>query len=228
MSGNRTSGARGKALALAVLLLFAQAAGAYEVPLDSRTVREAYFLGQRNDEKTALFLAQYEHVLPLPEKGPHVAEIELRTPYAQVVAVSRDHTVGYSSQQAAEEYRKRGDIVRVRVLLRLTATYSLILEPKLEISVNETPGASLRPDDFWKDFGYELRQDDLPVKPLSIRGEAVYGPEYPHSNHAWVMTGAQVWLEYAAADVASAPCEFEVATPDGQRVIVKFDLQKLR
>ncbi|MBZ5526393.1 MAG: hypothetical protein LAN71_00625 [Acidobacteriia bacterium] len=224
MSRNRSSGARGKALALAALLLLAQAASAYEAPLDSHTVRDAYFLGQRNDEKTALFLAQYEQVLPLPEKGPHVAEIELHTPYAQIVAVSRDHTVGYSSQQAAADYRKRGDTIRVRILLRLTPTYPLEIAPKLEITVHEIPGATARSEDFWKDFGYELRQDDLPVQPLSIRGEAVYAGE----NHASHMIGAQVWLEYAAEDVASQMTEFEVATPDGQRVIVKFDLEKLR
>lgn len=228
MSMNRESGARGKALALAALLLLSQTARAYEVPLSGHSLRDAYFLGQRNDEKTARFLAQYEHVLPLPERGPHVAEIELHTPYAEVVAVSRNHTVGYSSQQAAADYRKRGDTIRVRVLLRLTVTYPLVIDPKFEISVNEIPGASLRPEDFWKDFGYELRQDDVPVKPLSIRGEPIYGRPYAHASHVWQMTGAQVWLEYAAEDVASVPSDFEVATPDGQRVIVKFDLEKLR
>lgn len=217
---NRKSGVRGSALALAALLFLPQAARAYEAPLSGQSVRDAYFLGQRNDEKTARFLAQYKRVLPLPEKGPHVAEIELHTPYAEIVAISRSRTTGYSSQQAAGDYRKNGDTIRVRILLLLTPTYPLVIKPKFEISVQETPGASLRPEDFWKDFGYELRQDDLPVKPLSIRGEPVYSP--------WQMTGAQVWIEYAAEDVASEASDFEVATPDGQRVIVKFDLEKLR
>ncbi len=212
----------------AVMGTLSQSCFAYEAPLSEQSVREAYFLGQRNDEKTARFLAQYEHVLPLPEKGPHVAEIELHTPYAQVVAISRSRTVGYSAQQAAADYRKRGDTIRVRILLLLTPTYPLVVAPKFEISVHETPGASLRPEDFWKDFGYELRQDDVPVKPLSIRGEPVYSRTSAHADHSWQMTGAQVWLEYAAEDVASVASDFEVATPDGQRVIVKFDLEKLR
>ena len=114
-----------------------------------------------------------------------------------MVAVSRDHTVGYSSQQAAEDYRKRGDILRVRVLLLLTPTYPLEIAPKLEITVHEIPGATARSEDFWKDFGYELRQDDLPVKPLSIRGEAAYSGD----SRNYSMTGAQVWLEYAAENV---------------------------
>jgi hypothetical protein len=228
MSRNRSSGARGKALALAALLLFSPAAYSYDAPLDSHSVRDAYFLGQRNDEKTALFLAQYERVLPLPEKGPHVAEIELRTPYAQIVAGSRGRTDSYSAQQAAEDYRKRGDTIRVRILLLLTRTYPLVIEPKLEISMQEKAGASLQPHDFWKDFGYELRQNNVPVKPLSVDGEAIYSHHNQLDDVSVQMTGAQVWLEYAAEDVASHMTEFEVATPDGQRVIVKFDLEKLR
>jgi len=219
---------RSAAVLLALLLLSSQPVHAYEVSLDSHTVRDAYFLGQRNDEKTALLLAQYEHVLPLPEKGPHVAEIELRTPYAQVVAGSRGRTDSYSAQQAAEDYRKRGDTIRVRVLLLLTRTYPLVIDPKLEITVQEKPGATMRSLDFWKDFGYELRQNNATVKPLSIDGEATFSHHNQIDDYSVQMTGAQVWLEYAAEDVASAPCEFEVATPDGQRVIVKFDLEKLR
>jgi hypothetical protein len=219
---------RSAAVLLALLLLSSRPAGAYEVPLRSYTVRDAYFLGQRNDEKTALFLAQYERVLPLPEKGPHVAEIELRTPYAQIVAGSRGRTDSYSAQQAAADYRKRGDTIRVRILLKLTRTYPLVIEPKLEISVNEKPGATMRSHDFWKDFGYELRQNDATVKPLSIDGEAIFSHHNQIDDYSVQMTGAQVWLEYAAKDVASQMSDFEVATPDGQRVIAKFDLEKLR
>ena len=219
---------RSAAALLALLLLSSQPAGAFDAPLDSHSVRDAYFLGQRNDEKTALFLAQYEHVLPLPEKGPHVAEIELHTPYAQIVTGSRGRTDSYSAQQAAADYRKRGDTIRVRILLKLTRTYPLVIEPKLEITVHEKPGATLRSHDFWKDFGYELRQNDVPVKPLSIDGEALFSHHNQLDDTSVQMTGAQVWMEYAAADVASRMSEFEVATPDGQRVIVKFDLEKLR
>ena len=71
-------------LALAAVLLAAQALFAYEVPLSSHSVREAYFLGQRNDQKTAEFFAPYKKPQPLPQSGPHVAEIALLTPYAQV------------------------------------------------------------------------------------------------------------------------------------------------
>ena len=52
--------ARPAASLLAALLLFPTSNGAYEVPLASRSVRDAYFLGQRNNESTDAFL---EHTL---------------------------------------------------------------------------------------------------------------------------------------------------------------------
>ena len=116
-------GVVGRALARP-LFLFATAV-AYEVPLDPHSVRDAYFLGQRNDEKTARFLDAYVKHLPPPEKGPDISEIQLLTPYAQVVELSRQKTVGYSAQQAEQDYRERGDRIRVRVRIEFTATYGL-------------------------------------------------------------------------------------------------------
>lgn len=70
----------------AIWLGFTSAAlAAYDFPLDSESIREAYFLGRRNDEKTIKCLASYFKRLPLPEKGPHISEISLYTPYAQIV-----------------------------------------------------------------------------------------------------------------------------------------------
>ena len=93
--------------------------------LSDEAVREAYFLGQRNDEKTARFLETYRRLFPLPQSGLYVSEIELFTPYAETVDLSRQRTFGYSAQQAAQEYRDRGDVFRLRVRVFFTDTYSL-------------------------------------------------------------------------------------------------------
>ena len=100
-----------------------QFAFAYDHPLSDEAVRDAYFVGQ--DVKTVnAFLSSYTQHLPVPPSGPHVAEIVLSTPYAQVVEVSAQHSVGYSDQQAAEDYRKRGDSIAVRVKVLFTPTYT--------------------------------------------------------------------------------------------------------
>ncbi len=225
MTMHRKPGVRWNALALAALLLAAQALFAYEVPLSAHSVREAYFLGQRNDQKTAEFFAPYKKPLPLPPSGPHVAEIALLTPYAQVVELSRAHSIGYSAQQAEEDYQARGDTIRIHVLLNLTPTYSFAMARKSAQDAADRQGLELRPDDFWRDFQFQLRQKDSTLMPLDMHGEPVYQHDARGSGG---LAGAQVWLEYDAAEVASEMVEMEVVTPDGQHVTAKFDLEKLR
>ena len=86
-------------------LLVPQLGFAYDHPLTDEAVRAGYFLGQDLDRSNHFF-AQYTQALPMPNSGPQVAEIELLTPYAQVVQVSHEHPMGYSAQQAAAAERK--------------------------------------------------------------------------------------------------------------------------
>ena len=202
-------------------LLAALTASAFENPLRDHSVREAYFLGRRKDEKTAQFLAQYVKKFPLPKQGPHVAEVELRTPYQQVVLRARNAPDGYSSQQASQEYRKQGDRVVVRVLIYLTPSYPahapfgpVIHEP-----------IQVRAEDFWRDFDIRLFQD-REVLPRDVRGRPIftYSSEGPMG-----LVGAEVELQFDANDlVSSQPARVEIVTPDGQRITARFDLEKLR
>jgi hypothetical protein len=200
----------------------AMAAGAYEHPLRDYSIREAYFLGRRKDEKTAQFLAQYVKRLPLPKRGPHVAEIELRTPYQQVVLRARNAPDGYSSQQAAQEYRAQPGRVVLRVLIYLTPTYPA----HSPLGPVQYDAVELRPEDFWRDFDVRLRQEEE-IAPERVTGR----PIYTMSDVGGLpgLAGAEVLLEYAAAALAAdAPATVQVLTPDGQRVRAEFDLSKLR
>ena len=42
------------------------------------------------------------------------------------------------------------------------------------------------------------------------------------------LSGAIVWEEFDAREVKSDQATVEIDTPDGQRVVVEFDLTKLR
>ncbi len=202
-------------------LLAALAASAYENPLRDYSLREAYFLGRRKDEKTAQFLAQYVKKLPVPKQGPHVAEIELRTPYEQVVLRARNAPDGYSSQQATQEYRKQGDRVIVRVLIYLTPTYPA----HTPIGPVQSEPVLVRPEDFWRDFDIHLFQEKE-VSPRDVRGRPIYGPpEFGLPG----LVGAEVELEFGGDDLApSESARVEILTPDGQRITAVFDLEKLR
>jgi hypothetical protein len=91
------------ALALSFFLILP--ASAFDAPLSPEAVRDAYFLGQHNNQSTLCFFSQYVKTLSAPDKGPYIAEVEFYTPYTQVVEASRRRTGSYSAQQAEVDYR---------------------------------------------------------------------------------------------------------------------------
>ncbi len=207
--------------AIAMSLVAALPLRAYERPLDSRSIREAYFLGQRNDEKTARFLAEYVKRLPVPKSGPHVAEIQLLTPYAQVVNRARQTTVGYSAQQAQKDYEAQPDLILVRVRINLTPTYPAYIS-RGKGQVQE------RSVDFWRDFEIRLTQGER-ITPKNVSGRALYdsGLAGPRPLMG-ALQGAEVLLEFDAAEIRSVPARIEVLTPEGKTVEAEFDLGELR
>ena len=91
----------------ATCLVTMQFSEAYEVPLTPADIHEAYVLGQRNDQVTANFLHPYISACSTPEESCFITQIELLTPFAQVVDVSRRNaTKGYTEQQAATTIAK--------------------------------------------------------------------------------------------------------------------------
>jgi hypothetical protein len=216
---------RGFALIVASLL-FSLGLLAYEVPLRPASLHDAWVLGQRNDQATADSLTPYLQQTAEKAAGvPHIAEIEVLTPFAQVVDESRKNLNGYTEQKAIQEYQERGDTVVVRVLLMLPAAY-----PKLE----QGPGAAnppeqnttLRPENFWQNFRFNLKQRENTIATRSIHNRPIYSSATKDAPAA--LDGASVWLEYDAKDVASEPTTVEVITPDAKTIAVTFDLKKLR
>ena len=109
----------GASLLVAICLSLPNALRAYEWPLDTRALHEAWELGQRNDQETGKFLAQYLQKISGGENDPYTAEIEILTPYAQVADQSRRKTTSYSEQQAALDYRRRGNTVLINIVIML-------------------------------------------------------------------------------------------------------------
>jgi len=221
-------------LLLSLCLTFLSGA-AFDSPLSDSAIREAYFLGLRHDDKTRVTLEQYSRRLPVPEKGAHVAEIGLYTPYAQIVQQTSEKMIASSAQQAAEDFHKQKETIQVRLLILLTPTYSYTIASR---EPGNKQGFQFRSNDFWRDFSFSLRQRDTEIEPLSVHGEPYYQfqrigqsgvpiNEQPNPQQS-VLYGARVWLEYDAATVASDETQIEVITPDGQHVTANFDLSRLR
>ena len=191
---------------------------AYDHPLSSKAIREAYFLGQRNDEKVTDFLAQYIKRLPTPEKGPSISEISLYTPYAQVVLRSWREKMGYSAQQAQQDFLSHDDTIRVKVRIEFTATYSALQGAKPDRNVEDEQTLAFRPKDFWRDFQIELSQMGKQIDPQDVQGSPIYNRGFK---------GAEVWLVYDTNAFGPEETVVDVITPDSHRVTAKFDLSRL-
>lgn len=239
----------------AASLLFVPFLSAFQSPLSDEDIREAYFLGQRRDESTADFFISYLKTLPPPKSGAYISEVEVYTPYSQLVQWSLLHSVGYSAQQAKKDYRATSDSIYVRVRIDFTATYGAFELYRSGRLVEVPKGSSSEPrPDYHRDFRAGLSQKGEWIEPLSIQlavaGWPAIGhvpfPDYtpflsPVSFHSvsrgssgsyqgsgYCFLGWNVWQQYDASDVDSTDATVEVITTDGQHVSVPFDLSRLR
>ena len=198
--------------------LAVEALNAYQHPLLPEAVHEAYVLGQRNDRTTADFLAPYISPCTSPEVSCFVTQIQVLTPFAQVVDLSlRNSGTSYTEQKALEDYRQRGDTVDFQVRLIMPSAYKT---PSPDVS------ASLRPENFWRSFQFDLKQRGKVVAPRSIHADPIYS--LPEKGQSAVLDGANVALVYNAKDVASEDATIEVRTPESRTITIVFDLKKLR
>ena len=211
------------AVSLAILLT-SPASFAFSSPLSDEAIREAYFLGQRRDETTARFLAKYKQHLAAPETGPYIASVELHTPFARVILRSSQETVGFSAQQAAEEYRGKEESVAISIEVLLTASYGPIIAQPTGQRSGSPVGYTLRSSDFWKDIQVQVTVDDKILKPAHFSGE----PNYLCGEHGCTLTGATLRLEFPARAFDSESAAVHVAPPEGPDVGVDFDLTTLR
>jgi hypothetical protein len=216
-------------LAIALYLNSCLSLWAFDMPLTLAQLHEAYILGQRNDQATSAFLTPYSKPASNAlEGGPHVAEIEVLTPFAQVVDKSRERASGgYSEQQAAAEYRQQGDTILVRVRLMLPSAF-----PKQESGPASPPAPTqdqkkaIRPENFWQNFQISMKQRGKTLPTRSIHNKPIYSA--PSKDTPSVLDGATVWLEYDAKNVASESARVEIVTPDSKTITATFDLLALR
>ncbi|HEY2462343.1 MAG TPA: hypothetical protein VGI16_16155 [Candidatus Acidoferrum sp.] len=204
-----------------------QEVAAYESPLNPASVHEAFVLGQRNDKATADFLSPYsKEITGEGLQGPHIAQIDILTPFTQIVDASRQNTSGYTEQEAEAAFRQHGNTVIVRVVLMLPAAF-----PKKDDNAapqNPAPGnnAALRPENFWQNFQFNVKQKGKTLASRSIHNKPIFSSATKDTPS--VLDGETVWLEFDAKDVASDQITVDVVTPEAKTISATFDLRKLR
>jgi hypothetical protein len=218
---------RGAALTALLLVLGFASNNGYEVPLTPSDVHEAWTIGQRNDRATSEAFAPYLKQFTEGSKAsPHLAEIDVLTPFAQVLEQSTQKPSGFSEQQAIGAYQGRGDTVMVRIRLMLPAAYPQAERSPRAPPASHTQSALLRPENFWQSFKFAVKQRGKVIPPRSVHNKAVYSAATKATPST--LDGQTVWLEYDAKSIASDELTVEVTPPEGQTIATTFDLRKLR
>jgi hypothetical protein len=201
----------------AIVSLIALPALAYQYPLSSSDIRNAYLLGYAKDQNTTSFFAEYVRQLPTPETGPHVAMISLKTPYAQVAELGQA-AVNSDVQGAEEELANRKFSLLVSVGIDLTPTY-----PNPPVT---NPASGSPAPDFQQDFSTQLFQNGTKIDAQSTRVNVLYAEGV---SNTYQVSGAIIELRYDPEKVnTDDEVIVKVHTPDDQHVKAAFDLGHLR
>jgi hypothetical protein len=203
---------------LSVLLVIAIAfpVCAYEYPLSSTSLRDAYMLGNRKDEHTAEFLTLYTQFLPMPQTGPHVSVISVETPYSQVVELGQN-ALNPDIQGTEEELADKKFAFIVRVEVDLTDSYPG------PAPLNPAAGQPI--PSFERDFNIDLVQG----KAIPAKSTQVFLLYSDGVTNILQISGAVIELQYDADKIDSDDdATVKVHTPDDQDIETVFDLGHLR
>jgi hypothetical protein len=183
-----------------VLLAAAMLPGfAYEYPLSSTTIREAYLAGSATNGAREDFFSQYTHALPELRVGMYASAVMIETPYVQVAEYSR-RAVNYKSQDAVADF--------------LSKPLSVFCV-QLDICRGHKES----------DVKFRITQNDEELVPSSVK----HSPYFAEQRHGpSVIIGEHVKLQFQADMIESTPLTVEIETPDGLHARTTFDLVKLR
>ncbi len=205
-------------LVLLIGLFAAQPALAYEYPLSSNAIRDAYFLGKASAARREEFFAKYTQHFPRPKSGPYISLIRVETPFAYVVERTARSLPNLLAPDAQQMFLGKPIAFRIRVRIDLTPTYGWQVHSR-------TGGVRLRRANFWEHFSVALIQGKT-IEPVAERGEPDYS--FATEGSSSVLVGADIEMEYDPADVRSAPATIVVNAPDGQEIKASFNLRNLR
>ncbi len=209
---------------LAVLLLISPNSSAFDTPLSDTAVRDAYFLGQRRDDSLGKLLDKYVLYLQPPKTGPYIQSVSFLTPYALTALYSSQQVSIYSAQQAQLDHLKNPEVVRVTVQISLTDSYGPYIAAPTGPDSHSLKGIFVRPSDFWRDFRLRTFQKDELVIPTHADGKPIFRCE----DSGCILSGATLTFEYPAASFADTSATIQVDPPEGDPVVVDFDLTSFR
>lgn len=207
---------RGQGMAiLMALFLTSQTAAAqtYHYPLHSEAIRDAYFLGERNNFQTTDCLLQYIHRFTEPQAGRYyILEVDISTPYKQIVLRGQRDTPGDSELQTETDLQTQPQEFILRVQVDLNGAYA-----------DQVRRSVAPPPDFSRQVSIRVAQQ-RDIMPLSTTYRAIY----TNMGRTAVFVGWLSKLQFDPAKITSATLRISVKTPDGQVQEAEFDMAKIQ
>lgn len=209
---------------LTALCLPSSRSSAFDTPLSDTAVREAYFLGQRHDDSLSKLLEKYVLYLQPPKTGPYVQSVSLLTPFILTAIYSSEQVSIYSAQQAQLDHLKNPEVVRVVAQISLTDSFGPYISGPSGTDPHSLKGITMRPSDFWRDFRLRVFQKEQMIIPTSGKGD----PQFRCSDDGCILIGATLTFEYPADAFTENTATIQIDLPEGDPVVVDFDLTSFR
>lgn len=174
---------------------------AFQSPLSPESIRDAYFLGKEESDRSATVFAKYTRAFPPAESGPNVATIQFETPYLVIADQISQNQAGYLAPDAEKEFLGKPEFCRARVFVFF-------------------------PLNDEENFTVQLFQRDKEIEIQSKQNVFLYSS----ANAAGQPTvGIESDVEYAADKVdAGDDATVRVTLENGQVVETTFDLSQLK
>jgi hypothetical protein len=190
---------------LAILLAAAAAlpAFAYDYPLSSQTIREAYLLGTGPKGREPEFYSGYWQSLDMPKKRQVGSLVTIETPFLYVAEHSRD-TPNYKSQDAISDFSNKPMVFRVYLDVYFEAPEKGDPKPIVVRLIQD---------------GKETASQSITRWPLA---------RFRDENSRDESVGEHVQIECDAGKIRPLDLTIEVDTPDGEHAEATFDIAKLR
>jgi hypothetical protein len=195
-----------KSQAFLVILLAAAAAlpaFAYEYPLSSYAIREAFLLGTGTKSHDADFYSGYWQSLKMPKKRTVGSLVTIETPYLYVAEHSRD-TPNYTAQDAISDFLDKAMVLRVYLDVYFDAPETGEPRPVVVKLIQDKKEIAVQSTTRW---------------PLS---------RFRDENTRNESAGEHVQIECGADKINASDLTIEVDAPDGEHADATFDMAKLR
>jgi hypothetical protein len=189
-------------LAEVLTFLMSSPVGAYDFPLTSKAIRDAYFLGIRQGSLDAQFRAKYERAVPELKQGNCTTQIRIETPFLQV-AESMSTMPNYSAQDAVKAFYEKPMVLRIF----LDICYMREAPPPNSVRIR-------------------VLQDKKVVAPASDTRTA-FAERFTEESFL-LPNGEKAVLEFNPQKMDSSTLTIRMDTPDGQHAECVFDMQAIR